>query len=151
MNKRRVSILLAVMALVLASLACNAVTGSGNGDNTNDGSLTVTTANIQNAHMATDEKDSAPTTTYATSDKTFYCYFDLKNAPESTVVKGTWTLVSAEGYTSNSEIDSAEITGSDNTYYFSLDRSGDSWPVGKYKIDLYVDGNLVQTVNFEVK
>jgi hypothetical protein len=75
----------------------------------------------------------------------------LNNAPDSTVVKGVWTAVSAEGVDPNYEIDSAEITGGDNTYYFSLGGSTDPWPVGKYKIDLYIDGNMVQTVEFEVQ
>lgn len=168
MNKRRISIVAAIIVLLLASLACNAVTGGGNNTNTsintnssatenpttnsNDNSgFSITTANIQNAHLSTDVNDSAQTTSYTPSDKTFYCFFELKNAPESTVVKGTWTLVSAEGYSANTEIDSATVTGSDNTYYFSLDRSADAWPVGQYKIDLYIDDNLVQTVEFEVK
>ena len=139
MKKNKIVVLLAVAALVLASLACNAVTGGGG------------TVNISNAHMASDKNDTSQTTVYSTTAPTFFCYFDLNNASDTTVVKGTWTLVSAEGYESNSEIDSAEITGGDNTYYFSLDRSGDSWPVGKYKIDLYIDGSMVQTVEFEVQ
>lgn len=170
MNKRHISILAAIIVLLLASLACNAVTGGGNNTNTststntnssatespttnsNDNSgFSITTANIQNAHLANDINDSKQVTSYGPGDKTFYCFFELKNAPESTVVKGTWTLVSAEGYSANSEIDSATVTGSDNTYYFSLDRSADAWPVGQYKIDLYIDDKLVQTVDFEVK
>src|SRR5436190_22736266 len=104
MKTKRISIWLAVLVLVLASLACNAVTGGG--DNTNststntqttnsndNSSFSFTTANIQNAHLSPDVNDSASTTTYAPSAKTFYCFFDLKNAPEDTVVKGTWTLV----------------------------------------------------------
>ena len=127
---------LSVLLLVLATLACN---------------FSASTANITNAHMATDANDTAQTTVYAPDAPTFYCYFDLKNAPEDTVVKGVWTLVAAEGYGANSQIDSAEITGSDNSYYFSLDRAADSWPVGQYKIDLYINDKLVQTVNFEVQ
>jgi len=125
-----------VFVLVLASVACG---------------FSASTANITNAHMAADESDSATTTVYATSDPSFYCFFDLNNAPDDTVVKGVWTLVSAEGYESNSEIDSAQITGSDDTYYFSLDRSMDAWPVGTYKIDLYLNDSLVQTLQFEVR
>ena len=156
MKKSKIVILLAVVALVLASLACNAVTGGGGNDgvdntNSNGDGFSVTTANITNAHMASDVDDANQSDVYSPSDKTFYCFFDLNNAPESTVVKGVWTLVSADGYSDNSEIDSAEVTGSDNTYYFSLDRSTDAWPVGKYKIDLYIDGDLVETVQFEVQ
>jgi hypothetical protein len=135
-NNRFLPFVLLVTVLIFASLACN---------------LSATTANITNAHMATDESDATQTTVYSPGTQTFYCFFDLNNAPDSTVVKGVWTLVSAEGYGANSEIDSAEITGSDDSYYFSLDRSADEWPVGQYKIDLYIDGKLVETVEFQVQ
>ena len=113
--------------------------------------FSASTANITNAHMATDESDTTQTTVYAPDTATFYCFFDLNNAPDDTVVRGVWTLVSAEGFEANSEIDSAEITGGDESYYFSLDRAADVWPVGQYKIDLFINDNLVQTVNFEVQ
>lgn len=157
MKKNKIVVMLAVVALLLASLACNAVSGGDNtGDNPttteNDNSgFSVTTANITNAHLASDESDTQQVNGYSPTDLGFYCYFDLNNAPDSTVVKGVWTLVSAEGYESNSEIDSAEITGGDDTYYFSLGGSTDPWPVGTYRIDLYVDGNLVETIEFEVQ
>jgi hypothetical protein len=125
-----------VVVLVLASLACN---------------FSATTANITNAHMATDESDSTQTTVYSPDTQTFYCFYDLNNAPDDTVVKGVWTLVSAEGYDSNSEIDSAEITGADDTYYFSLDRAADVWPVGQYKLDLFINDKLAETVEFQVQ
>ena len=134
-NKSLPFVLLAVV-LILGSLACN---------------FSATTANISNAHMATDESDSTQTTVYSPDTQTFYCFYDLKNAPDDTVVKGVWTLVSAEGYEANSEIDSAEITGSDDSYYFSLDRAAEAWPVGQYKIDLYINDKLSQTVEFQVQ
>jgi hypothetical protein len=137
------------MVLLFASLACSTVTGGG--ENSNDTGFSFTTANITNAHMAIDESDSQQTNTYAPSTQSFYCYFDLNNAPDDTVVKGEWILVSAEGFESNSVIDTADITGGDNTYYFTLDRSSDAWPVGKYKVNLFVNDKLVQTVEFQVK
>jgi hypothetical protein len=127
---------LAVLALVFSSLACEA---------------SASTANISNAHMAVDEADSAQTTSYTSDAPSFYCFYDLKNAPDDTVVKGVWILISAEGYDPNQEIDSAEVTGGDETYYFALDRGTDPWPVGQYKVDLYLNDKLVQTVNFEVQ
>ena len=127
---------LLVVVLIFATLACN---------------FSASTANITNAHMATDEGDTAQTTVYSPDTATFYCFYDLNNAPDDTVVKGVWTLVSAEGFEANSEIDSAEITGSDDSYYFSLDRAADTWPVGQYKIDLFINNNLVETVEFQVQ
>jgi hypothetical protein len=167
MKKNKIVIMLAVIVLVLASLACNAVTGGSDTVDTpatdspatdspttteNDNSgFSFTTANITNAHLASDESDTSTVTSYSPSTPSFYCYFDLNNAPDSTVVKGVWTLVYADGYESNSEIDSAEITGGDNTYYFSLGGGVDPWPVGAYRIDLYIDGGWVDAIEFEVK
>lgn len=127
---------LLVLVLVVASIACE---------------FNASTANITNAHMSLDEGDTQSVSSYAPEAPAFYCYFDLNNAPDDTVVKGTWTLVAAEGYDPNQEIDSAEISGGDDTYYFSLGGSSDPWPVGQYKIDLYLNDELVQTINFDVK
>jgi hypothetical protein len=125
-----------VMVLLLASLACE---------------FSASTANITNAHMSLDEADTQPTTVYPTDAEAFYCYFDLNNAPDDTTVKGVWTLVSADGYDPNQEIDSAEISGGDNTYYFSLAGGDAPWPVGDYKIDLYLNDELVETIQFQVQ
>ena len=125
-----------VFVLVLATVACE---------------FSASTANITNVHMSLDEADTQQATSYAPDAPAFYCYFDLNNAPDDTIVKGVWTLVSADGYDPNQEIDFAEITGSDDTYYFSLGGSTDPWPVGQYKIDLYLNDELVQTVNFDVQ
>jgi hypothetical protein len=101
--------------------------------------------------MSLDETDTQQVTSYSPDSPAFYCYFDLNNAPDDTVVKGVWALVSADGYDPNQEIDSAEITGSNQTYYFSLGGSTDPWPIGQYKIDLYLNSELVQTITFEVQ
>jgi hypothetical protein len=125
-----------IVVLVLASVACE---------------FSASTANISNAHMSLDETDTQQVTSYSPDSPAFYCYFDLNNAPDDTVVKGVWALVSADGYDPNQEIDSAEITGSNQTYYFSLGGSIDPWPIGQYKIDLYLNSELVQTITFEVQ
>lgn len=135
-SSRLFRFVLFVVVLVLASVACE---------------FSASTANISNAHMSLDEADTQQVTSYSPDSPAFYCYFDLNNAPDDTVVKGVWTLVSADGYDPNQEIDSAEISGGDQTYYFSLGGSTDPWPVGQYKIDLYLNDELVQTLNFEVQ
>jgi len=160
MRKNKFVVLFTVLALVLASLACNAVTGGGNDVNVNNNDsgndnngFSFTTANIQDAHMARDFDDTDRTNVFSPSDEYFYCFFSLKNAPDTTVVRGEWILVSADGFDSNSSIDEGDITSGDGALYFSLQRSAsvDAWPVGQYKVDLYVDDNLVQTLNFEVR
>jgi predicted small secreted protein len=155
MKRNLFVILFAILALIFASLACNAVTGGGNdngvGGNDNSSGFSFTTANIQNAHMARDADDTDRTDVFSPDDPTFYCFFELKNAPDSTVVRGAWTLVQADGYESNSLIDEGQITSGDADLYFTLDRGESPWPVGQYKLDIYIDDNLVQTLNFEVR
>jgi len=141
MKRIQIAILLAVIALLMSSLACNAL---ANG-------VSVTTANITRVHMATDENDSQSTKSYSPDVSSFYCFFDLNNAPDDTKVKGVWTAVDAKGIDPNFLIDSSEITHGDGVIYFSLERSSDAWPVGKYKVELFVNDKLVQTVNFEVR
>jgi hypothetical protein len=136
--------IVAVVVLCIAGIGFSVISKFGI-------SATPVPPNITNAHMASDVDDAKQSNVYSPSDKTFYCFLDLSNAPATTVLKGVWTLVFAEGYDPNSEIDTAEITGGDNNYHFYLDRSADPWPVGKYKIDLYVDNNLAQTIEFDVK
>ena len=69
MKRNRFVVLFAILALVLASLACNAVTGGGNDVNVNvdnnnsvdsndNNGFSFTTANIQDAHMARDFDDT---------------------------------------------------------------------------------------------
>lgn len=135
-SKKWFRFVLFVVVLVLASVACE---------------FSASTANISNVHLSLDEADTQRVTSYSPEAPAFYCYFDLNNAPDDTVVKGVWTLVSADGYDPNQEIDSADVTGSDDTYYFSLGGSTDPWPVGEYKIDLYLNGELIQTINFTVQ
>jgi hypothetical protein len=141
-------ILFALTILVLASLACNSVTG---GSDTNDTGSVPSGAYLTNVHFSLDVDDTISTTVYRFDSDAFYCFFDLTDAPEGTVVKGTWVLLSAAGYQSDQVIDTAEVTGTDGNYSFQLTRTEEAWPVGFYKIDLYVDGILVESPGFEVK
>ena len=135
-NKKFLPIVLVILVLMAATLACE---------------FGATTANISDAHMSVDDADSAQTEVYAPADAAFYCVFALNNAPDDTVVKGVWTLVEADGYDPDQVIDEVEYTGGDDTLTFNLDRGDQEWPVGKYKIDLYINDELVQTLNFEVQ
>ena len=85
-----------------------------------------------------------------TPDEIFYCVVDLANAPDDTTAKAAWSVVEAEGVEPNYPIDEAELTSGDADLHFEL--SNDMlWPVGKYKVELYLNGELDQTLEFEVQ
>ena len=134
MRKRTLLICLSVFILAAVSLACG---------------FSVTTANISDAWMSTDPEGQVKTTVYA-PDQPFYMVAILQNAPDDTTVKASWTLVEAEGMDPNQLLDEAEVTSGDNTLYFDLS-SDQLWPVGKYKVDLYIGDELSKTLEFEVQ
>ena len=77
MNKPRLHLLAALIALVLAGLACN---------------FGASTANIPNAWTAYDKEGAQPSTVFA-QDDVIHLIVELANAPDDTVVKASWTAV----------------------------------------------------------
>jgi hypothetical protein len=55
----------------------------------------VSTANVADAWMSTDEAGTNRTTVFA-QDAVFYAQADLKNAPDDTILKSVWTAVDVQ-------------------------------------------------------
>lgn len=134
MNKRTFLMAAVILVLVLASLAC---------------SFNFSTAAVENLRMAKDEGGSQATTQFAPTDP-FYLVGDLKNAPEDTKLKAVWTAVEVEGADPNTLILEKEEAGGSGPFWFNLTSDSGSWPVGKYKVDLYMNDELNSTLEFEV-
>jgi hypothetical protein len=84
-------------------------------------------------------------------DQTFYCIVELANAPDDTKLKAVWTAVEVEGEQPDLLIDEVEMTAEEgNVFTFDLTNNG-LWPVGKYKVDLYLNDELDRTLEFEVQ
>ena len=123
-----------LLATILSLLACG---GS------------FSTANIQRAWLSSDSS-GAPETTQFSQDETFYCLVELANAPDETTLKAVWTAISAEGTDPNLLIEESELTTGDGTITFNL-TNDQLWPVGTYKVDLYLNGELDRALTFEVR
>jgi hypothetical protein len=134
MSLRKFSILIAVAAILASVLACG---GS------------ISTANISDAWMSPDEAGDNRTTVFAQGD-TFNLHLVLKNAPDDTQLKVVWTAVSIEGTDPNTVINETEYTSGDDTIRFYLTNDG-PWPIGTYKVDIYLNGTLDRSLNFEVQ
>jgi hypothetical protein len=140
MKTRSISVLLAVAALVLASLAC-ALGGE---------------LSLDNPRMSKDDSGATPVTTFASGD-TFYVVADLNNAEQGMNVESKWYLVSAEGYEpSPIETTTGNIINITEDYFsgtvsFSLFSMDGGWPQGEYKVELYLNGALTHTLNFSVR
>ena len=131
-NHSRLYLILAL--LVSAALACG---GS------------FSTANISNAYTTANPDGGLPTTVFA-QDQVFYAVVQLANAPEDTAVKAVWTAVSIEGYDPNTYLDETVLTSGDGTLTFEMSNAN-LWPIGRYKVDLYLNDALTQTIEFDVR
>ena len=134
MKVNKFPMLLALMALVLSALACE---------------FSASTATISDAWMSTDEDGTQRVTAFA-QDAVFYAQVDLQNAPDDTTLKAIWTAVEAQDTEPNFVINETEFVTGSGLVHFTL--SNDNlWPLGKYTVDIYMNDQLAQTLEFEVR
>jgi len=136
--KNKFVVLIAVFSLVASSLACAAL-------NTEMG--------ISNLRMALDQDGDNVTSTFSPTD-VFYAVADLANAPQGTKVDAKWIAVNAADAEPNLEFQTQTLDITEETFtgeiYFQL--SNDTpWPAGQYKVDLYLNDTLAQSVEFSVQ
>jgi CHASE1-domain containing sensor protein len=136
--KKIAPILLAVLALVFSSIACQALS---------------TEMSLENLRMAFDEDGTQVTSTFSATD-IFYAVADLKNAPQGTVVKSVWTAVNVENTDPGLEFQEQTIDITEEnfsgTIYFQLSND-DGWPAGLYRVDVYLNDTLSQSLEFNVE
>lgn len=134
MTRKRTILFMAAAALILASLAC---------------SISASTANIKDAYLAADPDGEQPTTVFS-SDQVFYLLVNLANAPDDTALKAIWIAVEVDDVEPGFVIDEVEI--STGLPIVTFDLANDYlWPAGSYQVDLYLDGELDQSLDFEVR
>lgn len=134
MTRSQVSTIFVGLALVAAAIACG---------------FSASTARITDAFMTQDPATGVATTVFAPED-TFYLLVELANAPDSTDVKAVWVAVDVDNVDFDTVIDEAELTTGDGQLTFDL-ANDDLWPVGNYKVDLYLNDNLERTLEFSVE
>jgi len=139
--KRKLPVILAVVALLVASLACSLFTGGGE-------------MSLENVRMAFDSDGNSLTDIFSPSDM-FFVVADLKNAPAGTVVEAKWIAVQIETFDPGELIYEQAINDftDDNftgTIYFQLSND-DGWPTGEYRVDVYLNGTFVGSAAFSVQ
>jgi hypothetical protein len=136
--KNKFIVLLAVLSLVVSSLACEALS---------------TELSLTNLRMAFDQDGNNVTTTFGPND-IFYAVADLGNAPQGTKVEAKWTAVNAADTEPNLEFQTQTLDITEESFsgtiYFQLSND-EGWPAGQYKVDLYLNGTLAQTAEFSVQ
>jgi hypothetical protein len=97
--------------------------------------------------IGTDKKVSSPTTTFGPKD-TIYASVSTDGAAASKTIVAKWTFgPNAKPVKTDSQ--SIAPTGPAATEFHISRPSG--WPVGKYKVEIVVDGSPAASKDFEVK
>ena len=107
---------------------------------------------IKEIHMAKDDggKPGEKTNSFDPGDRTIHCVATLKEAKSGTEMRFSWWIVDADG-TQNKKIKDIDYTTRtlENIIHGHLSLPQD-WPKGKYKVQVYVNGDLDKTVNYTV-
>ena len=136
---RRLSLLFALCLLAIVVSGCE---------------FSASTASIKSAELARGYQDGKAvdvTTTFGPTDNPLHCVVTLGNVPDGTKVKAAWTVVDAgDGQFKDQKIDETELQSGSGVLDFTLSNN-QSWPKGKYKVDLYLNGKLDRSVEFQVE
>lgn len=82
----------------------------------------------------------------------FYCVIISGDLRKSVKIKAVWLTDNVPGFDSSDIIDSVELDVPSYRYaMFSLKKGQSIWPVGTYKLELYIDKKLKEVVRFSVK
>jgi len=92
-----------------------------------------------------------PTSVFAPDDLELHLVVKVANAVEGTSLKAVWYVVEVQDYEPQ-VIDEVPYTlgGGENVSDFTL-TNDQPWPVGKYKVELYLNDQLDQTLEYEVQ
>ncbi len=102
--------------------------------------------------LTDDETSKAPKATFSTDTPKIWVFFGLEGFPAGSKIKGVWICEKSEGIEPNYKIDEAGLTVGPplNTGNFSLSKPATGWPVGDYRVDLYIGEQIKEGVKFKI-
>jgi hypothetical protein len=134
MNKR-LSILLAALALLVASLACG----------------TTAPAGVSNIQLSTDQEAANITTTFAPTDE-IYVTFDVNEVEAGAELEIKWYALDVEGQDPETPFTTSEYTYNDeSSIYANIYSTDGGFPAGQYKVEIYLNGSEVGEQQFSVQ
>jgi hypothetical protein len=136
-NQNRVRVLWAIVVILVASLACNAGASA--------------TPGATNFYMATDEAGTNRTNVFSPNDD-IYVFFDVNDVEPGTNFESRWYALNIEGEDPNTPFQTIDYDyeeGIGNIYFQLTNDQG--WPVGNYKVEVYMNGTEVGEQEFSVQ
>jgi hypothetical protein len=108
---------------------------------------------ITNVYLAIEDGDDfEEVKNFEPEDGPFYCIVELSHAIEGTNIEVVWTAVDIPSQEmEDEEIDNYKLRQKDETYIeFNLSAEGD-WPDGEYNVEIFIDGESHENIDFDVK
>ena len=154
---------------LLATLILSGLIGCSAGRQTNSNAVTPGTGTnagtteavsgegkfIGQIRMAKDDGSGLPqdraTNVFGEADQIIHCVAMLKEPKAGTRVRFSWWIVEAEGANNEKITDVDYTTGAGDSAARSHVLVPQDWPIGKYKVDVYVNGELDRTIPFSVE
>jgi len=135
-NKRLYPILYAVTVMLVVTLACSGLSS---------------TPGASNFFMATDEEGTNRTNAFSPSDD-FYVFFNISGVEAGTAFQSRWYGLDLPDIDPNEPLQTIDYPYEEGVtkVYFQL-TSAEPWPVGNYKVEIYMDGSKVGEQTFSVQ
>ena len=135
-TKNLYPVLCAVIVVLVATLACNALSS---------------TPGASNFYMATDVDGKNRTNVFAPTDD-FYVFFDVSGIEAGTNFQSRWYVLNLEDQDPNTPIQTIDYLYEEGigNIYFQL-TSADGWPTGNYKVEIYMNDAKVGEQEFSVQ
>jgi hypothetical protein len=127
------------LALLIGTLICASVARAGD---------------VKVNAVVTTDPDEEPATTFASATPKLYALFKTKGLQNGDKLRGVWTFVDVgDAAPANTKIDEKTLTADGDTDdgVFSLTKPTKGWPVGKYRVEIYVNDDLATAVKFTIK
>jgi len=102
--------------------------------------------------MSDNKEDKTPMTEFKTDTAEIFIFFGLENIKSGSKIKGVWICEKAKDIPENFKIDEASVDVGmiDNMGNFSLSKPNKGWPVGDYRVELYVDDKKIDERKFKI-
>ena len=101
--------------------------------------------------VGADNRVGTPATSFGTKDT---LYASVTTAPNTTGKLGAhWTYLGADGSAAPVDVDtqSKDVSGAAATTHEFHVSKPDGWPAGRYHVDITLDGNVVQSRDFDIR
>ncbi len=135
-NKNLYPILCVALVMLVAALACSSLNA---------------TPGASNFFMATDKDGANKTTTFSPTDD-FYVFFNVAGIEDGTSFHSRWYALDLEGQDPNTPIQTIDYPYEKgiSKVYFQLTNKSD-WPVGNYKVEIYIKDTKIGEQTFNVQ